>query len=86
MCLSRFSIGLWVIGKLFHVQIVKHELLTGRAEENWDIEIPFGGMRGNIMDRNGQLIVGNELAPTLYFMPSQNEEIKDVATTLAKNY
>ena len=72
-----------VIGKLFHVQIVKHELLTGRAEENWDIEIPFGGMRGNIMDRNGQLIVGNELAPTLYFMPSQNPEIKDVAEALA---
>lgn len=72
-----------VIGKLFHVQIVKHELLTERAEENWDIEIPFGGMRGNIMDRNGQLIVGNELAPTLYFMPSQNPEIEHVAKTLA---
>ncbi len=72
-----------VIGKLFHVQIIKHELLKGRAEENWDIEIPFGGMRGNIIDRNRALIVGNELAPTLYFMPAQNPEFEEVAKVLA---
>ena len=63
-----------VVAKLFHVQIIKHELLKGRAEENWDREIPFGGMRGDIVDRNGDLIVGNKLAPTLYFMPSQNKK------------
>lgn len=83
-----FVIFLLLIGmvlfKLFHVQIVKHELLKGRAEENWDIEIPFGGMRGNIIDRSGELIVGNELAPTLYFMPAQNEDAKGVAEILAK--
>ena len=33
--------------------------LKSSAEENWDLEIPFGGMRGNIIDRNGELIVGN---------------------------
>ena len=64
-----------VVGKLFHVQIIKHELLKERAEANWDREIPFGGMRGDILDRNGNLLVGSKLAPTLYFMPSQNKEI-----------
>ncbi len=71
------------VAKLFHVQIVKHELLKNRAEQNWDIEVPFGGMRGNITDRNGDLIVGNRLAPTLYFMPAQNQDIESVASTLA---
>lgn len=66
------------------MQIIRHELLKGRAEENWDIEIPFGGMRGNILDRSGELIVGNKLAPTLYFMPAQNADAADVARTLAK--
>ena len=61
------------------MQIIRHEFLKTRAEENWDLEIPFGGMRGNIIDRNGELIVGNKLAPTLYFMPSQNKDIKSVA-------
>lgn len=76
-------IGL-VLAKLFHVQIVKHKLLTERAEENWDIEIPFGGIRGSIVDRGGELIVGNKLAPTLYFMPAQNKDIQSVAQILAK--
>lgn len=72
-----------VVAKLFHVQIIDHELLKGRAEANWDREIPFGGMRGDIVDRNGDLIVGNRLAPTLYFMPSQNHEVTSAATALA---
>ncbi|MDS9470494.1 penicillin-binding transpeptidase domain-containing protein [Sporosarcina pasteurii] len=73
-----------VLIKLFHVQIIKHEFLKGRAEENWDIEIPFGGMRGSILDRNGELIVGNQLAPTLYYMPAQNPDAQHVASTLAE--
>lgn len=72
-----------VIAKLFHVQIIKHEWLKARAEENWDREIPFGAIRGEIQDRNGQLIVGNKLAPTLYFMPSQNNEPEKAAELLA---
>ncbi|WP_124071242.1 penicillin-binding transpeptidase domain-containing protein [Filibacter tadaridae] len=72
-----------VAGKLFHVQIVRHELLKGRAEANWDREIPFGGMRGDIQDRNGNLIAGSKLAPTLYFMPSQNHDLESSAAALA---
>lgn len=72
-----------VVGKLFHVQIIKHEWLKARAEENWDREIPFGALRGEINDRNGQLIVGNRLAPTLYFMPSQNKEPEKAAAAIA---
>lgn len=72
-----------VIAKLFHVQIIKHEWLKARAEENWDREIPFGAIRGEIQDRNGQLIVGNQLAPTLYFMPSQNKDPEKAAALLA---
>ncbi|WP_336823027.1 penicillin-binding transpeptidase domain-containing protein [Sporosarcina sp. USHLN248] len=72
-----------VVGKLFHVQIIKHEWLKARAEENWDREIPFGAVRGEIHDRNGNLIVGNRLAPTLYYMPSQNKEPEKVAAALS---
>jgi len=73
-----------VIAKLFHVQIIKHEWLKARAEENWDREIPFGAIRGEIQGRNGELIVGNKFAPTLYFMPSQNKEPEKAAAQLAE--
>ena len=56
-----------VILKLFHVQIIRHEFLKTKAEENWDLEIPFGGMRGNIIDRNGDLIVGNQISANALF-------------------
>ncbi len=71
------------VGKLFHAQIIKHEWLKERAQANWDREIPFGGVRGEIVDRNGKLIVGNQLAPTLYFMPAQNPDPEDAAAKLA---
>lgn len=75
---------LFVVGKLFHVQIIKHEWLKERAEKNWDLQIPFGDVRGEILDRNGNLIVGNKLAPTLYFMPSQNPDISSSIPAISK--
>ena len=39
-------------------------------------------MRGDIVDRNGELIVGSKLAPTLYFMPSQNMKFNHAAIAL----
>lgn len=71
------------IGKLFHAQIIKHEWLKERAQANWDREIPFGPVRGEIVDRHGKLIVGNELAPTLYFMPAQNPDPEGAAAKIA---
>ncbi|WP_432355875.1 stage V sporulation protein D [Sporosarcina sp. A2] len=71
------------VGKLFHAQIIKHEWLKERAQANWDREIPFGGVRGEIVDRNGKLIVGNKLAPTLYFMPSQNPDPQSAASKIS---
>ena len=38
-----------------------------KAEENWDREIPFSQTRGNIRDRDGELIVGSKLAPNALF-------------------
>ncbi|MEX3621211.1 stage V sporulation protein D [Viridibacillus arvi] len=74
---------LMLIGKLVHVQFIQHDLLTKRAEESWDREIPVSSLRGNIVDRNGKLIVGNKLAPTLYFMPAQNDKPLEAAKELA---
>lgn len=71
--------GVIVFIKLFYVQIIQHDKLTELAKSNWDREIPFSSERGEITDRNGKLIVTNELAPTLYFMPTQNDNIEQAA-------
>lgn len=66
------------------MQIIQHDKLTELAKTNWDREIPFTSERGEITDRNGKLIVTNELAPTLYFMPTQNDNIEEAANQIAE--
>ncbi len=76
--------GLAVIIRLFYVQVLKHDDFTELAKQNWDREVPFASERGEITDRNGEIIVSNKLAPTLYFMPAQNDNIKEAANKIAE--
>ncbi len=75
--------GIAVVIRLFYVQVIQHDELTELAKENWDREIPFASERGEIIDRNGEVLVTNKLAPTLYFMPAQNDNIEQAAKQIA---
>ncbi|WP_082460889.1 penicillin-binding transpeptidase domain-containing protein [Psychrobacillus sp. FJAT-21963] len=72
-----------VMLKLIHLQVFQFEELTLKAKESWDRELPYASIRGNILDRNGEVIVGNKLSPTLFYMPSQNDDPKKVAEQIA---
>ena len=73
-----------VVIRLFFLQVFDQKELTKKAEENWDREIPFANERGHITDRDGDSIVTNKLAPTLYFMPSQSKDIEGAAAKIAQ--
>ena len=75
--------GVAIFVKLLYVQLVQYDQLSVLAKENWDREIPFHSERGKIVDRNDEVIVSNELAPTLYFMPSQNPDKEKVASDIS---
>lgn len=72
-----------VILKLMQLQFFQFEELTSKAKESWDRELPYASIRGNILDRNGEVIVGNKLSPTLFYMPSQNDDPEQVAEQIA---
>ncbi|TQR16472.1 penicillin-binding transpeptidase domain-containing protein [Psychrobacillus vulpis] len=72
-----------VVLKLVQLQFFQFDELTTKAKESWDRELPYASLRGNILDRNGEVIVGNKLAPTLFYMPSQNDEPEKVAEQIA---
>ena len=78
-----FLYGLAIIVRLIYVQIFQHEHLTELAKANWDREIPFVTERGSIVDRENEIIVTNKLAPTLYFIPKQSDDIALAAKQLA---
>lgn len=84
MLLIFFCLSIASVGKLVVMQFFQYEWLTLKAEENWDREIPFSQTRGNIRDRDGELIVGSKLAPTLYFMPAQSDDVEVAAAKLSK--
>ncbi|WP_391120810.1 penicillin-binding transpeptidase domain-containing protein [Psychrobacillus sp. L3] len=72
-----------VILKLVQLQFFQFDELTTKAKESWDRELPYASLRGNILDRNGEVIVGNKLSPTLFYMPSQNDDPEKVAQQIA---
>ncbi|MFF2752391.1 stage V sporulation protein D [Psychrobacillus sp. NPDC058041] len=72
-----------VILKLIQLQFFQFDELTRKAKESWDRELPYASLRGNILDRNGEVIVGNKLSPTLFYMPSQNDDPEKVAEQIA---
>jgi stage V sporulation protein D (sporulation-specific penicillin-binding protein) len=68
-----------IIIRVGYVQVNKGEEYIKRAYELWTRNIPVSTQRGKIYDRNGKLIVGNKLAPTLSIIPKQ---VKDKTYTI----
>ena len=69
-----------ILCRIFYLQFFQHDELLEKAKQNWDREIPFMAERGEIVDRNGEKLVTNELAPHIC-----NEDIKEKIITTAKD-
>ena len=72
-----------LIVKLSYVKIVNGQNYYELALDLWTREAPVNGSRGNIYDRNGNLIVGTYLTPTLITIPKQVEEKESTAKKLS---
>ena len=58
-----------IIGiRLAYVQFVLGDMLTERAKNSWNREIPFEPKRGEILDRNGIALATNISSPTVYIV------------------
>lgn len=72
-----------LIIRLCYIQIFNNELYIDRAYDLWTRNIVVNSRRGNIYDRNGELIVGNTLAPTISIIPSQIKDREYAAGKIA---
>ena len=72
-----------LIGRLGYVVIFMSEKVTPLAYAQWSREIPIEGKRGNIYDRNGKLIVGNLLSPSVAVIKKQITEKEKVINSLS---
>lgn len=75
-----------ILCRIAYVQIINGSTFVERAYDLWTRNIPVSGRRGRILDRNGKLIVGNTLAPTISIIPQQIDDkiyaISKIATIL----
>ena len=69
--------------KLSYVKIVKGQDYYNLALDLWTRTAPTKGVRGNIYDRNDNLIVGSYLAPTVVVIPKQIENKDATASFLS---
>ena len=63
-----------ILLRIGYIVIIKSDIYIERAYDLWTRNIPVSAQRGRIYDRNGELIVGNTLSPSLAIIPKQVED------------
>lgn len=77
--------GVWTVGieaRLIYLQVIDHEQLVYRANQQKDRTLTLVPKRGEIVDRNGQVLAYSVDADTIYAVPSQIENPTDIAKAL----
>lgn len=76
--------GMAILVRLGYIKLIKNDEYYNRAISLWTRSAPIRGERGNIYDRNGKLIVGSYLTPTIVAIPKQIKDKGNTARILAK--
>jgi len=78
LCLSIIVARLWVL------QVDRHDGLVQRADSNRTAFVPIVPRRGNIVDRNGEVLARNQLNYTLEVMPVQVKRLDKTLSELTE--
>ena len=70
-----------LIGRLFYLQIIKHDFYSKRVAAQLQRVIPLPANRGQILDRNGKILVTDIDSYSLYVHP---QEVKSLPPELAE--
>jgi len=68
---------------LYTMQVVKHEEYLSRSEKNAMRTVPIAAVRGRILDRNGNIIVGNRPAYTVGVIPAEVDDVAALDSALS---
>lgn len=71
------------LSRFFYIQVIWEDDLNARALDQWTREIPVSAGRGNIYDRNGELLAGNLPAYSVYARANAVEDPEASANVLA---
>jgi len=74
LCIALLTLGL--LGRLFLLQVVRHDYYTDLSQGNRVRTEPIPAARGLILDRNGELVAGNQPAYQLELVPEEVPNLK----------
>lgn len=83
MFLICILIFIFVIVKVFYIQVIEYKKLNSLANELWSRDLTVQADRGKILDRNGKVIVDNVTTVGLYLVPNQIINKEEVSKTLS---
>ena len=71
------------LGRFFYIQVIWEDELHYLALDQWTREIPVNAGRGQIVDRNGELLAGNRPQFSVYARASAVDDAEGSAHALA---
>lgn len=83
--LVLFIIGFFSLGcRAFYLTIIKHDELAAQAEQIHSIEIKLARPRGDILDRNGEILATSAIMDSVWADPTRVKSPEQTAKVLAK--
>ena len=71
MFLICILIFIFVIVKVFYIQVIEYKKLNNLANELWSRDLTVQADRGKILDRNGKILSDNITTVSLVLIPNQ---------------
>lgn len=83
MFLVMAIILILVIGKVFYIQVFSYNKLSKITEDLWSRKMTINAPRGDIVDRNGEVLATSIVTTTIYVVPNQIEDKEKVSQDIA---
>ena len=71
------------IARVFYIQVFAYDKLSTLAESLWSRELPISADRGEIVDRNGEVLATNITTTSLVVIPNQIVDKEDAAQKIS---
>jgi len=72
-----------VIGKVFYIQVFSYNKLSKITEDLWSRKMTINAPRGDIVDRNGNVLATSIITTTIYVVPNQIQDKEKVSQDIA---
>lgn len=72
-----------ILLKVLYIEIFKNNMLSRKASLSWSKDLPVESERGKILDRNYNELVTNKISASLYVVPNELKNKKDVCIKLS---